>query len=229
MLSFTRLRQRHKCTYIILRTSATLALLWTVVFVISSSEIQWNPSRLEFSENGENPEAGCNCSSILQGDDPHLLQENLYCIHVDQKAKSSFLGAVMAITSCFPNVFLVSRPVDVVYTAWPRVQADINCMADLYNISTSWKYFINLCGQDFPLKTNLEMVRRLKILNGANSMETEKMVDGKKWRVRSAHHIVDGELRVTSYHIGDAVHARQALAGSKESGGLGGQRHGAEV
>ncbi|KAK0144922.1 Beta-1,3-galactosyl-O-glycosyl-glycoprotein beta-1,6-N-acetylglucosaminyltransferase [Merluccius polli] len=110
----------------------------------------------------------------------HLLRaiyapQNIYCIHVDRKADASFLEAIMSITSCFPNVFMVSRPVEVVYAAWPRVQADINCMADLYNASAEWKYFINLCGQDFPLKTNLEMVRSLKALKGANSMETEQM------------------------------------------------------
>lgn len=118
---------------------------------------------------------------------------------MDKKAEVSFLQAVMSITSCFDNVFMVSRPMDVVYAAWPRVQADINCMADLYNASTSWKYLMNLCGQDFPLKTNLEMVRSLKTLKGANSMETEQMVDGKRWRVKSAHRIVNGELQVVIF------------------------------
>ena len=115
---------------------------------------------------------------------------------MDKSADSAFLEAVMSIAFCFPNVFMVSRPVDVVYAAWPRVQADINCMADLFNVSTTWKYFINLCGQDFPLKTNLEMVRSLKALKGTNSMETEQMPAGKRWRTESSHHIVDGQLQV---------------------------------
>uniref|UniRef100_A0A668APY9 Glucosaminyl (N-acetyl) transferase 3, mucin type n=1 Tax=Myripristis murdjan TaxID=586833 RepID=A0A668APY9_9TELE len=113
--------------------------------------------------------------------------QNVYCVHVDKKAKDSVFAAIMAITSCFPNVFMVSRPVDVVYAAWPRVQADLNCMADLYNASTTWKYFINLCGQDFPLKTNLEIVRSLRSLNGKNSMESEQMPSGKKWRHKRIH------------------------------------------
>ncbi|KAM3867484.1 beta-1,3-galactosyl-O-glycosyl-glycoprotein beta-1,6-N-acetylglucosaminyltransferase-like [Diretmus argenteus] len=123
--------------------------------------------------------------------------QNVYCVHVDKKAETSVLAAVMAITSCFHNVFMASRPVNVVYAAWPRVQADLNCMADLYNASTTWKYFINLCGQDFPLKTNLEIVRSLRALKGGNSMESEQMAEGKKWRVKSVHDIVNGNIHGT--------------------------------
>ena len=35
-------------------------------------------------------------------------------------------------------------------------------MEDLLRKPVQWKYFINLCGQDFPLKTNLEIIRQLK-------------------------------------------------------------------
>ncbi|KAM3610696.1 uncharacterized protein V6R79_007563 [Siganus canaliculatus] len=123
--------------------------------------------------------------------------QNYYCVHVDAKSDQSVVAAIQAITSCFPNVFVASRAVNVVYSAWPRVQADLNCMADLYNISAQWKYFINLCGQDFPLKTNLEIVRMLRSLRGGNSMESEQMADGKKWRVTDAHQIVDGKIQRT--------------------------------
>lgn len=121
---------------------------------------------------------------------------NIYCVHVDKKSKPSFRSAVSAIVSCFPNVFMVSQPVDVVYASWSRVQADINCMADLYNSTTKWKYFLNVCGQDFPLKTNWEIVQMLRLLRGANSMESEKMPQGKKWRVTKAHVVVNGAIRV---------------------------------
>ncbi|XP_073322849.1 beta-1,3-galactosyl-O-glycosyl-glycoprotein beta-1,6-N-acetylglucosaminyltransferase-like [Pagrus major] len=120
--------------------------------------------------------------------------QNIYCVHVDKKSDISVFSAIMAITSCFPNVFMVSKSVSVVYAAWPRVQADLNCMADLYNASTTWKYFINLCGQDFPLKTNLEIVRMLRSLRGGNSLESEQ-IGGKKWRVTNSYQIVDGQIQ----------------------------------
>ncbi|XP_075903240.1 beta-1,3-galactosyl-O-glycosyl-glycoprotein beta-1,6-N-acetylglucosaminyltransferase-like [Nelusetta ayraudi] len=123
--------------------------------------------------------------------------QNVYCVHVDTKSAASVRAAIEGIVSCFPNVFLVSQPVSVVYASWSRVQADLNCMADLYNSTTTWKYFINLCGQDFPLKTNLEIVRMLKSLRGDNSMESEKMPGGKIWRVTNVFQVVDGEIKET--------------------------------
>ncbi|CAL8237933.1 unnamed protein product, partial [Merluccius merluccius] len=107
--------------------------------------------------------------------------QNVYCVHVDKKVTSSTLASFMSITSCFPNVFMVSRPVSITYAGWSRVQADINCMSDLYNISTTWKYLINLCGQDFPIKTNLEIVRSLQALGGGNSLHSEKCPPSQAW------------------------------------------------
>ncbi|XP_039887515.1 beta-1,3-galactosyl-O-glycosyl-glycoprotein beta-1,6-N-acetylglucosaminyltransferase-like [Simochromis diagramma] len=123
--------------------------------------------------------------------------QNIYCVHVDKKAPASVFIAINAITSCFPNVFMVSKTVDVVYAGWTRVQVDLNCMADLYNTSTTWKYFINLCGQDFPLKTNLEIVQALRSLKGGNSLESEEMSQGKKKRVMNAYQVVNGQIQRT--------------------------------
>ncbi|MEQ2166302.1 hypothetical protein GOODEAATRI_026554 [Goodea atripinnis] len=123
--------------------------------------------------------------------------QNIYCVHVDKKSQPSIQAAIESIVSCFPNVFMVSQAVSVVYAGWPRVQADLNCMADLYKASAEWKYFINLCGQDFPLKTNLEMVRMLRLLKGGNSMETEDMPAEKKWRITTVHEIANGTIKST--------------------------------
>ena len=47
---------------------------------------------------------------------------------------------------------------------------------------TPWKYVLNLCGQDFPLKTNLDIVRILKSFHGYNNMETFTVPEHKKKR-----------------------------------------------
>uniref|UniRef100_A0A8C4RW95 Glucosaminyl (N-acetyl) transferase 1 n=1 Tax=Erpetoichthys calabaricus TaxID=27687 RepID=A0A8C4RW95_ERPCA len=124
--------------------------------------------------------------------------QNLYCIHVDKKSPESFLKGVSAIADCFDNVFVASKLENVIYATWYRVQADLNCMKDLYARSTSWKYLINLCGQDFPIKTNLEIVKTLKALNGKNSMETEKMPPNKEVRWKMHYDIEDNSIRRSS-------------------------------
>ncbi|KAM4809930.1 beta-1,3-galactosyl-O-glycosyl-glycoprotein beta-1,6-N-acetylglucosaminyltransferase [Rhinophrynus dorsalis] len=125
------------------------------------------------------------------------MPQNFYCIHVDKKSSESFLEAVKSIASCFENVFVASQLESVVYASWTRVQADLNCMKDLYHVSAQWKYLINLCGMDFPIKTNREMVEKLKALKGENSMETEKMPTHKEARWRKHYEIVDGAIKKT--------------------------------
>ncbi|KAM4675953.1 beta-1,3-galactosyl-O-glycosyl-glycoprotein beta-1,6-N-acetylglucosaminyltransferase 3-like [Discoglossus pictus] len=108
--------------------------------------------------------------------------QNIYCVHVDEKSPDLFKKAVRAITSCFDNVFVASKLEKVVYASWSRVQADLNCMEDLLKSDVQWRYLLNTCGTDFPIKTNAEIVKVLKSLNGRNSMESEKPTEYKKRR-----------------------------------------------
>nr|XP_011752488.1 beta-1,3-galactosyl-O-glycosyl-glycoprotein beta-1,6-N-acetylglucosaminyltransferase 3 [Macaca nemestrina]XP_011752499.1 beta-1,3-galactosyl-O-glycosyl-glycoprotein beta-1,6-N-acetylglucosaminyltransferase 3 [Macaca nemestrina]XP_011752510.1 beta-1,3-galactosyl-O-glycosyl-glycoprotein beta-1,6-N-acetylglucosaminyltransferase 3 [Macaca nemestrina]XP_024650914.1 beta-1,3-galactosyl-O-glycosyl-glycoprotein beta-1,6-N-acetylglucosaminyltransferase 3 [Macaca nemestrina] len=124
--------------------------------------------------------------------------QNIYCIHVDEKSPETFKEAVKAIISCFPNVFIASKLVRVIYASWSRVQADLNCMEDLLQSSVPWKYFLNTCGTDFPLKSNAEMVQALKMLNGRNSMETEVPPKHKQSRWEYHFEVVGDTLHLTN-------------------------------
>ncbi|XP_028619030.1 N-acetyllactosaminide beta-1,6-N-acetylglucosaminyl-transferase isoform X1 [Grammomys surdaster] len=96
------------------------------------------------------------------------MPQNVYCVHVDSKATETFKEAVSQLVNCFPNAFLASRMELVVYGGFSRLQADVNCMKDLVASKVRWKYVINTCGQDFPLKTNKEIVNYLKRFKGKN-------------------------------------------------------------
>ncbi|NWV38692.1 GCNT3 acetylglucosaminyltransferase, partial [Grantiella picta] len=108
--------------------------------------------------------------------------QNVYCLHVDSKSPPAFQEAVRAIAACFPNVFVASRLESVVYASWSRLQADLNCMRDLLQSPVPWRYVLNTCGTDFPLKTNAEIVRALQVLHGQNSLESEKPSAAKQGR-----------------------------------------------
>ncbi|XP_006864191.1 PREDICTED: N-acetyllactosaminide beta-1,6-N-acetylglucosaminyl-transferase, isoform A-like [Chrysochloris asiatica] len=96
------------------------------------------------------------------------MPQNVYCVHVDEKATAAFKEAVLKLQSCFSNVLLASKRESVVYAGIFRLQADLNCMRDLASSQVPWKYVINTCGQDFPLKTNKEIVQYLKGFKGKN-------------------------------------------------------------
>ncbi|XP_069115830.1 beta-1,3-galactosyl-O-glycosyl-glycoprotein beta-1,6-N-acetylglucosaminyltransferase-like isoform X2 [Argopecten irradians] len=46
----------------------------------------------------------------------------------------------------------------------------------------TWKYFINLTGQEFPLRTNAELVKILKLYNGTNDVSgTIRRANKQRW------------------------------------------------
>lgn len=97
--------------------------------------------------------------------------QNIYCIHCDKKASADFKEALQSIIRCFDNVFMSSKSYDVVWGTISVLLPEITCMGDLWKYNKKWKYFINLTGQEFPLRTNYELVKILKIYNGSNDIE----------------------------------------------------------
>ena len=97
--------------------------------------------------------------------------QNTYCIHVDGKSPKSLHNSVHSLAKCLDNVFVASKLENVTYAGFSRLKADINCMSDHMNHQIEWKYLINIASQAFPLKTNAELVRILKVYNGANDIE----------------------------------------------------------
>lgn len=96
---------------------------------------------------------------------------NVYCIHVDAKASKSVHDAVKAIGKCFKNVLLIDQPTAVRWAEITVVDAEMKCLKALNNSTVRWKYLINLTGQDFPLKTNRELVKILAAFKGANDVD----------------------------------------------------------
>ncbi|KAK7088822.1 hypothetical protein V1264_022690 [Littorina saxatilis] len=96
---------------------------------------------------------------------------NYHCIHVDRKSPEEIMAAMRTIAGCLPNVFVASKLNAVYWATWSSLEALIFCMQDLMAVSGAWKYYINLTGQEFPLKTNLQLVRILKALNGSNIVD----------------------------------------------------------
>lgn len=112
---------------------------------------------------------------------------NVYCIHYDRKSSYNFILAMEGLARCLPNVFIVSKQELVHYASISRLKADLNCLSDLQRSEVKWKYVINLCGQDFPLRTNMELVSELKSLNGSNMLETTRPTEFKKERFTFHH------------------------------------------
>ncbi|XP_010862385.3 beta-1,3-galactosyl-O-glycosyl-glycoprotein beta-1,6-N-acetylglucosaminyltransferase 4 [Esox lucius] len=114
---------------------------------------------------------------------------NIYCIHYDLKSSEQFAKAMEGLARCLPNVFIASKLESVKYASISRLNADLNCLSDLMASEVKWRYVINLCGQDFPLRSNIELVADLKKLRGGNMMETSLPSIYKKERFSFRHEL----------------------------------------
>ncbi|RUS80319.1 hypothetical protein EGW08_011920, partial [Elysia chlorotica] len=117
---------------------------------------------------------------------------NAYCLAIDTKSPLRFHAATRALVRCLPNVFVSSKLMDVIYGGMSRLMVDINCFKDLMKHPVKWKYIINTPGQQFPLRTNLEMVQILTLFAGTNDILGKHVVE-EKWKYKYVHVLVNNE------------------------------------
>ena len=117
--------------------------------------------------------------------------QNVYCIHVDEKASQDYKNSIQLLAGCFHNVFLATVSERVTYAGFSRLQADINCMSDLVKSSVRWRKVINLCGQDFPIQSNLELVRYMQSKEWRDRNMTPGVKQPKDKRYRTQFHYVE--------------------------------------
>ncbi|XP_017580725.1 beta-1,3-galactosyl-O-glycosyl-glycoprotein beta-1,6-N-acetylglucosaminyltransferase 4-like [Pygocentrus nattereri] len=118
---------------------------------------------------------------------------NTYCIHYDLKSSPQFAAAMQGLARCLPNVFIASKLERVQYASITRLRADLNCLSDLMVSDIMWRYAINLCGQDFPLRSNVQLVEELKALKGGSMLETVRPSELKRKRFSYSYTLKDAQ------------------------------------
>uniref|UniRef100_A0A914M4D9 Uncharacterized protein n=1 Tax=Meloidogyne incognita TaxID=6306 RepID=A0A914M4D9_MELIC len=131
--------------------------------------------------------------------------QNAYCIVVDDKSSDDFLKKIQMLADCFPNIFVLVnfmgfskmggaselrgaerrfKMENVGTIEWCKfgvVRAVFTCLKHLTEKNHNWRYLQYLSGVDLPLKTNLEMVRIFKQLNGTINAD---VLPFERYRVR---------------------------------------------
>lgn len=148
--------------------------------------------------------------SLVVHKDAHMVERllraiyaahNIYCIHYDLKSSPDFTEAIHGLARCLPNVFVASQLETVQYGGISRLRADLNCLSDLLNSRIRWRYAINLCGQDFPLRSNAELVSELKALKGMNMLETARPSALKKQRYTNHFQLKDAQMQYLAFPV----------------------------
>ena len=96
---------------------------------------------------------------------------NIYCIHVDTNLSTTFKEIIKKLSACLPNVIIPRKTYNIMYATIDQVDAIRSCYGELLNTNVQWKYAINLCGRELPLKTNRELVVMLKGMQNVNIVD----------------------------------------------------------
>ncbi|KAM3175335.1 hypothetical protein ACTXT7_008730 [Hymenolepis weldensis] len=105
-------------------------------------------------------------------------KNNYYCIHPDSRSRLSFENALEGLATCFgPNVELVPKykRIAVRWGDETVLRPQFICGEQALHQHASWKYLLNIVGQEFPLRTNMEIVAAMKALNGSNMIEARDL------------------------------------------------------
>ena len=135
--------------------------------------------------------------------------QNLFCIHPDAKQSEEFINVFRQLAKCLDNVFLPKKLEKVYYQHHSIMDSQMNCYEELVRYpAMRWKYVINLCGRELPLKTNREIVESLRKLKGHSVIETQHI------HTESKHHVAMTRLQwkaVEDYDVGKLHMTRERL------------------
>ncbi|CAB3405643.1 unnamed protein product [Caenorhabditis bovis] len=99
--------------------------------------------------------------------------QHLFCITVDEASSTNYKNAMRKLPSCFPNM-KVAIGEKSEWGSFGILKNVYSCFDYLTKADHDWKYYQYLSGTDLPLRTNLEMVRIFKALNGSINTDVEE-------------------------------------------------------
>jgi len=94
-------------------------------------------------------------------------RDQFYLIHIDRKASLEVTEEIQLYLIKFPNAYILEST-NILYGGFSMIQAELNAMEFLLNVSSEWDYFINLSGEDYPLKSQNIIRKFLSINKGRN-------------------------------------------------------------
>ena len=136
--------------------------------------------------------------------------QNVYCFHIDSKSSDTFKKAIHSITQCFGNVFIAQQSENVIWGHISIINAVFNCMNVLIKSNVRWKYMIHMAGDEFPLKTNYELVKILSVYNGVNDIE---IISGFEHRSKYVYEVKGNSNVMTNKTKSDPPHGYRIMKG----------------
>jgi Core-2/I-Branching enzyme len=124
---------------------------------------------------------------------------NQYVIHIDKSSGSALAQDIGDFLKPYQGVHILD-PQNALWGGYSLVEAELRGMALLLEVSDSWTHYINLSGQDFPLKSQ-EYIRQFFAANPGKQFI--RAVDQREQRPDTMNRIShlfderDGALKAT--------------------------------
>uniref|UniRef100_A0A915KTC6 Uncharacterized protein n=1 Tax=Romanomermis culicivorax TaxID=13658 RepID=A0A915KTC6_ROMCU len=99
--------------------------------------------------------------------------QNVYCVNWDKKSADVYKKTMENMASCFDNVFYPKEHRNIYWCHNSILRATMDCMEILHKSKRKWRYVQIVSWNDFPLKSNLELVQIFKELNGSVDSDLE--------------------------------------------------------
>lgn len=107
-------------------------------------------------------------------------EDNLYYINIDKKSTKKFYHSIRSgFLAKQKNIFFSNNRID--WGKWNQVQVLLDVIENALKIDTNWTHFINLSGQDFPLKNQAEIKKELANLEKQSFISGKHYPFGSKW------------------------------------------------
>ncbi|KAE9547514.1 hypothetical protein FO519_009276, partial [Halicephalobus sp. NKZ332] len=104
--------------------------------------------------------------------------QNIFVLVVDGDTPVEFKNKATIFGDCFNNIHII-HTTGIKWCGYGIVRGVMGAVKYLSQLNHPWKYFQYLSGVDLPLKTNLEMVRIYKQLDGAFISEITDFQNGR--------------------------------------------------
>lgn len=135
--------------------------------------------------------------------------DNYYLIHVDKKSGIELQTEIANFLSSFPNASLLESK-KTLWGGYSLVDAELRAIKKLLKINKAWDFFINLSGQDFPLKSQQfihDFLRKNK------DKDFLKISDQRKNRPNTLHRIENHVVELNDQVIVEPIVKRSFLKG----------------
>lgn len=87
--------------------------------------------------------------------------DDVFFIRIDSKSGPGVLAQVTSLVQALPNV-VVLPPMQINWGGWSQVASELDAMDVALRTGEDWDYFINLSGQDYPIKSRDKILSTLE-------------------------------------------------------------------